>query len=384
MTKFVRRAAAGMATVLALLALPASTIAGTQRGNGEIFGQLADGRAVERFRLVNARGMQVELIPYGAAIASIRLARPSGPPVEVVVGPGDLATFTKRRFGQIVGRYAGRLRGEIVIDGVRYPLATNASGVTVHGGDPGYDRALWRGTPFSNAGGSGVTFELTSPDGEQGFPGKLTLTARYFLARTSNTLTLDIRGLSDRPSVANLTNHVFFNLAGEGTIGCHTLSAAARRYVAIDARKLPTGALPGVLGTRFDFTRSRSLAPLLQSGGLDDMIVLQPGGRVRLRDPASGRTMTMITNQPGVQLFTGNGFDGSMLDQRGRPIVRHAGIALEAMGFPDSPWFTHFPSTAVTPARPLHWHTSWAFSNASPTPEHCPGPGASAALYPST
>ena len=101
------------------------------------------------------------------------------------------------------------------------------------------------------------------------------------------------------------------------------------------------------------------------------MIVLQSGGRVRLRDPASGRTMTMTTNQPGVQLFTGNGFDGSMLDQRGRPIVRHAGIALEAMGFPDSPWFRHFPSTAVSPARPLHWHTSWAFSNALPTTDDC-------------
>lgn len=367
-----RSAVVRLGGLIALLALPASTMAGTQRTSQDAFGQLPDGRTVERFRLANARGMRVDLISYGAAIASIKLPRPSGPPMEVVVGPRDLTAFTKRRFGQIVGRYAGRLRGELVIDRVRHRLAANASGVTVHGGDPGYDRALWRGTAFSNAQGSGVTFELVSPDGEQGFPGRLTLTARYFLARSSNTLTLDIRGASDRPTVANLTNHVFFNLAGEGTIGCHSLRAAAPSYVAIDARKLPTGALPGVHGTRFDFTRTRMLAPLLQDGGLDDMIVLKPGGAVRLSDPASGRTMTMTTNQPGVQLFTGNGFDGTLLDQRDRPIVRHAGIAIEAMGFPDSPWFPQFPSTAVTPGRPLHWHTRWAFSNTSPAPGNCP------------
>lgn len=370
-----KRGARAILAVAGLALLwPGSTWSAGVPGARDVFGTLPDGRVVERFRLVNARGMQVELIGYGAAIASIRLARRGGSPVEVVVGPGELAPFTKRRFGQIVGRYAGRLRGEVTVDGVRHALATNAAGVTVHGGDPGLDRELWQGTPFSNKRGSGVVFRLVSPDGQQGFPGTLTLTARYFLAHRSDTLTLDIQGTADRPTVANLTNHVFFNLAGEGTIACHTVAADAPRYVAIDARKLPTGALPTVGGTRFDFTRPRLLGPLLRSGGLDDMIALTTGGKVRLRDASSGRVMTMATNQPGVQLFTGNGFDGSLMDMRGRPIVRHAGVAVEAMGFPDSPSLPQFPSTSVSPGRPLRWHTSWSFSASPAEPGACPEP----------
>ncbi|MBB5709842.1 aldose epimerase family protein [Sphingomonas xinjiangensis] len=329
----------------------------------DVFGTLPDGRAVERFRLTNARGTSAALIEYGASITSIRL-KDRGRSIEVVVGPNDLTAFTKRRFGQIVGRYAGRLRGEVLIEGFRYPLATNAAGVTVHGGDPGLDRELWRGTPFFNAKGSGVTFKLVSPSGKQGFPGILSLEAQYFLARNSDTLTLDIRGSADRPTIASLTNHVFFNLAGVGTVACHVLEADASRYVQIDHRKLPTGALQPVRDTRFDFTMPRLLAPLLRTGGLDDMIVLEPGGAVHLHDRRSGRTLRMTTNQPGVQVFTGNGFDGSILDGRGRPIMRHAGVAVEAMGLPDSPWFPHFPSTAVSPFRPLHWRTEWAFSTA--------------------
>lgn len=337
----------------------------------ERFGLLPDGRAVERFRLENARGTQVDLLTYGAAIASIRLARQDGPPVEVVVGPSQLEPFTKRRFGQIVGRYAGRLRGELLIDGERHRLATNAAGVTVHGGDPGLDRELWQGTPFTDEAGSGVTFELLSPDGQQGFPGTLRLRARYHLDRLTDTLTLDIQGTTDRNTVANLTNHVFFNLAGEGTIACHTLQADASRYVEIDKRKLPTGTLRAVRGTRFDFTRAQPLAPILSQGGLDDMIVLDPLGNTQLRDPASGRAVTISTNQPGIQVFTGNGFDGSLPDQQGRPILRHAGIALEPMGLPDSPWISSFPSTSVTPERPLHWQTRWSFSKTPPKPGSC-------------
>jgi aldose 1-epimerase len=351
-----------------IAAAPSSTSPPTR----EHFGTLPDGRSVEQFRLENSRGTQVELLTYGAAIASIRLARQDGPPVEVVVGPAQLEPFTKRRFGQIVGRYAGRLRGDLLITGKRYRLATNAAGVTVHGGDPGLDRELWQATPFADESGSGVTFELVSPDGQQGFPATLTLRARYHLDRASDTLTLDIHGTADRATVVNLTNHVFFNLAGEGTIACHTLQADASRYVEIDKRKLPTGLLPSVHGTRFDFTRARPLGTVLPQG-LDDMIVLNRDGNVHLTDLEGGRAVTISTNQPGVQLFTGNGFDGTLPDQRGRPILRHAGIALEPMGLPDSPWISHFPSTSVTPERPLHWKTRWSFSSTQPKPGSCAG-----------
>jgi galactose mutarotase-like enzyme len=338
----------------------------------EIFGELPDGRPAERFRLTNARGTIVELISYGAAIARIALPRPGDAPVDVVVGPADLAGFvgSRRRFA-IVGRYAGRLRGSVTIDGKNYPLKTNLQGVTVHGGDPGFDRALWSGIPFETPAGVGVVFTHVSPDGDQGFPGTLKVTARYTLERNADALVLDMEAVTDRPTVANLTNHAYFNLAGEGTVACHRLTVDADRYVAINARKLPTGALPPVEGSRLNFTRGRLIAETLQSGGLDDMLVMRPGGSARLSDEASGRSLTITTDQPGLQVFTGNGFDGSDRDRGGRPIVRHGGIALEPEHFPDSPWIAHFPSTAVTPAKPLRWHTRWAFDQEPPKPRVC-------------
>jgi aldose 1-epimerase len=349
------------------------------------FGTLPDGRAVALHRLTNDRGMTVELIDYGAAISRITLSGPAGR-VDVVTGPADLAGFvnSKRRFGAIVGRYAGRLRGAALIDGKRYPLATNASGVTLHGGDPGFDRALWSAQSFETAQAVGVTFTHVSPDGAQGFPGTLAVTARYTLFRDADVLTLDITAASDRPTVANLTNHVYFNLAGGGSIGCHRLRVGADRRVEIDARKLPTGRLLSVNGGPFDFAGVAALASVIGSnhpavvaaGGLDEMLVMRPGGAARLHDPRSGRSLTLTTNQPGLQAYTGNAFDGTDRDRRGRAIGRHAAIALEPGHFPDSPWIAQFPSTRVAPGQPLRWHTRWAFASQPPGPstETCEAP----------
>jgi aldose 1-epimerase len=294
--------------------------------------------------------------------------------VDVVVGPGDLSGFVKsrRRFGAIVGRYAGRLRGSVKIDGKTYPLAVNPQRVTLHGGDPGFDRALWSGTAFETPAGVGVIFTHVSPDGDQGFPGTLKVTARYMLERNADALTLDIEAVADRPTVANLTNHVYFNLAGAGTVACHRLAVEADSYVAVDARNLPTGALTAVRGSRLDFTSERFLGEAFASGGLNDMLVLRRGGAARLSDQTSGRSLTLTTNQPGLQIFTGNSFDGAHLDRRRAPIVRHAGVAIEPGHFPDSPWFAQFPSTEVSPSRPLRWHARWSFDQAAPKPEGCP------------
>lgn len=358
--------------IAALAVITASEgTAGQNRPAAEIasaaFGKLADGRTVERHRLTNARGTIVDLIDYGATIA--RIALPDGKQglVDVVVGPADLAGFvhSKRRFGGIVGRYAGRLRGAALVDGKRYPLSTNAAGVTLHGGDPGFDRALWSARPFETARAVGVEFTHVSRDGDQAFPGKLTVTARYALARDADILTLDITASSDRPTVANLTNHVYFNLAGGGTIACHRLQVDAAQWVKIDDRKLPTGRLLPVAGEPFDFARARLLAATLNApaGGIDEMLVMRRGGGARLEDVRSGRSLTLTTNQPGLQVYTGNGFDGMDRDHRGNAIVRHAGIALEPGHFPDSPWIAHFPSTRVAPGQPLRWHARWAFGS---------------------
>lgn len=332
------------------------------------FGALPDGRAVQRHRLTNERGMVVELIDYGAAIARVGLPDGKQGLADVVVGPADLDGFVrgKRRYGAIVGRYAGRLRGAALIDGKRYPLAVNASGVTLHGGDPGFDRALWTAKPFETAREIGIIFTHVSPDGDQGFPGRLTVTARYALARNADALTLDITATSDRPTVANLTNHVYFNLAGRGTIACHRLQVDAARRVEIDARKLPTGRLLPLAGDAFDFGRPRPLKTVLAGGGIDDMLVMRRGGAARLTDPRSGHSLTLTTGEPGVQVYTGNAFDGADRDRNGDAIIPYAAIAIEPGHFADSPWIAHFPSTRVAPGRPLRWHARWAFGSDTP------------------
>lgn len=330
---------------------------------------MQDSRPVSRHRLTNNRGMVVELIDHGAAIASISLPDHRGRLTEAVVGPRDLQGFvsSKRRFGAIVGRYAGRLRGAVLVDGVRYELSKNASGVTLHGGDPGFDRALWTARPFETRTGVGVAFTHISLGSDQGFPGKLRVVARYALARNTNALTLDIEASSDRPTVANLTNHVYFNLAAGGSISCQRLKVEADRRVELDARKLPTGRLISTAGAASDFRAGRALGEAIRSSGaaagIDEMLVLQPAGKAVLSDPASGRSLTISTNQPGIQVFTGNGFDGSDRDSLGRPIGKHGGVALEPGHFPDSPWTARFPSTRVAPGRPLRWHTRWAFGS---------------------
>lgn len=312
--------------------------------------------------------MVVDLIDYGAAIARIGLPDGKQELVDVVVGPANLDGIvrSKRRFGAIVGRYAGRLRGAALIDGKRYPLAVNASGVTLHGGDPGFDRALWTAKPYETAREIGIAFTHVSPGGDQGFPGAMTITARYALARDADVLTLDINATADRPTVANLTNHVYFNLAGQGTIACHRLQVDAERRVEIDARKLPTGRLLPLAGEAFDFGRPRPLTTTLAAGGIDEMLVMRSGGAARLHDPRSGRSLTLTTDQPGVQVYTGNAFDGAERDRRGDTINRHAAIAIEPGHFADSPWIAHFPTTRVAPGQPLRWHARWAFGANTP------------------
>ncbi len=341
------------------------------------YGTLADGRAVQRYTLTNGGGMTVEIIDYGAAIARISVPDQAGRIENVVLTPGDLAGFVagRRRYGAIVGRYAGRLRGAVPVAGKTYPLAVNATGVTLHGGDPGFDRGLWQGRTFTTRQTVGVELVLHSKDGEQGFPGALVVKARYSLARNANVLTLDIAATSDRPTVANLTNHSYFNLSGNsGSVACHSLAVDARRWVATDARRLPTGALLPVTGGPLDFSKARQLGPLLQSAdlliadGLDHMLVLDRGGTARLSDAVSGRTMTVATTEPGMQVYTANVLDGSDRDAAGRPLARHGGIALETQHFPDSPWIAAFPRTRVSPGHPLRWHTQWAFAAGKPTP----------------
>jgi aldose 1-epimerase len=315
-----------------------------------------------RFTLRNDAGMVVELAERGAAIARVALPSRAGL-VDVAVGSGDPDRFATntRRFGAIVGRYAGRLRGAVTIDGTRFPLATNAEGVTLHGGDPGFDRATWRGRRFTSQAATGVEFTLVSPDGAQGFPGTLTVIARYSLARRTNTLSLDITATTDRRTVVNLTHHVYWNLSGRGgTIACHRLSVDADREVALDTRKLPTGALEPLRAPDTD------LAAQVTRGGMDRMLLLMGKRTARLTDRVSGRRLTLTTDQPGLQVYSANGFDGSDQDQAGRPIARFGGVALEPGNLSDAPNIAGFPNAVLSPGERYRWHARWAFSQVPP------------------
>ena len=317
-----------------------------------------DGGAIRRHVLTNRRGTTVALVDRGATMLRIALAEGGGRRRDVVVGPGDYPALvaSPRRYGGIVGRYAGRLRGHVTIAGRRYNLATNASGVTLHGGDPGFDRAVWSATSFETPRAVGVVFTHVSRDGDQRFPGTLTVTARYALARNSDTLTLDIAASSDRPTVVNLTNHAYFDLSGGAGLACQSLSIDATKRVALDARKLPTGGFE-----RADYRRLRPLSSALAAGGIDDMLVLGRHRTARLVDRVSGRRLTLTTDQPGLQVYTGNGFDGSDRDRKGAPIGRFAGIALEPANFPDAPNIIGFPDAGVAPGKPYRWRTTWRF-----------------------
>lgn len=326
---------------------------------------LPDGRSVRRHVLTNRRGTIVELVDRGATLLRIALAEGNGAVRDVVVGPGDHAALiaSPRRYGGIVGRYAGRVRGHVTVAEQRYDLATNAAGVTLHGGDPGFDRAIWTSQTFEARDAFGVVFTHISRDGDQRFPGTLIVTARYALARDSDTLTLDVAATSDRPTVANLTNHVYFDLSGGAGLACQTLAVDAAKRIALDARKLPTGAFEPVA------VRSpHELATAVAAGGIDDMFVLGPTRTARLVDRASGRQLTLTTNQPGLQVYTGNGFDGSDRDRTGRPILRFAGIALEPGNFPDAPNVAGFPDAVVAPGKPYHWRTTWHFDRTGSRP----------------
>ncbi|WP_294294898.1 aldose epimerase family protein [uncultured Sphingomonas sp.] len=317
--------------------------------------------------LTNRRGTTVELVDRGATLLRIALAGESSRVRDVVVGPANYAALVAmpRRYGGIVGRYAGRLRGHVTIAGRRHDLATNANGLTLHGGDPGFDRAMWTSVPFQTRDVVGVVFTHVSRDGDQRFPGTLTVTARYALSRDSDTLTLDIVATSDRPTVANLTNHVYFDLSGGAGLACQTLAVDAAKRIALDARKLPMGAFEPVA-----IRLPHALATAVAAGGIDEMFVLGPTRTARLVDRASGLRLTLTTDQPGLQVYTGNGFDGSDRDRVGRPILRFAGIALEPSNFPDAPNVAGFPDAVVAPGKPYRWRTMWRFDRTGSRPCH--------------
>ena len=347
----------------------------------ERFGALPDATPVERWTLTDeTTGARASVLGYGAVLQALHLPDRSGRAANVVLGFDNLPDYLERSpfFGCVVGRFANRIAGGVFeLDGTAYRLAHNDGPRpnSLHGGTPGFGARMWEGVAEDVDGGAAVTLSRVSPDGEEGFPGTLEVSVRYTLAH--GRLTLGYRAETSAPTVLNLTNHAHFNLAGDGAASVldHELSIAAEEYLPVDSVLIPLDAAAPVAGTPFDFrtpvavgARIEDPHPQLRlADGYDHCYVL-PGGRTAeprpfatLRDPDSGRVLRLATTEPGVQVYSCNDFDGSLIGTSGKPYGPHAGIALETQHFPDAPNRPAYPSTVLRPGEVFTSTTVLAF-----------------------
>ncbi|GAA2119788.1 galactose mutarotase [Kitasatospora saccharophila] len=326
---------------------------------------LPDGRWITRWTFGAPGGVTAEVLSLGARLEALHAPDRDGHRANVVLGGAHVADLLgdAAYFGATVGRYANRVaRGRLPLDGTVHHLATQPTGHTLHGGPDGYATRLWEGEAVREEHRVGVRLRLHSPDGDQGFPGALTAEVGYLLD-AHGELTIEYRATTDAPTVVNLTNHAYFNLAGEGngTVLDHRLRVDASGYLPVDDDLIPLGPVAPVDATPFDLRDPHPLAdrfalhhPQLgpAGAGYDHTWVLDGTGlrtAAVLTDPASGRRLECRTTEPGLQVYTGNLFDGSVTGRSGRPYRAHAGIALETQHFPDSPNRPDYPSTVLRP-----------------------------------
>ncbi len=342
------------------------------------FGRTPDGKAVEVYTLTNARGMQVRAITYGAIIQALRVPDRSGHLGDVALGYDSLPGYltSSPYFGAVVGRYANRIaRGRFTLGGRTYRLATNNGPNHLHGGLKGYDKVVWGAHPFQRGDAVGVRFEHTSRDGDEGYPGTLRVSVSYTLT-PGDELMLEYGATTDRPTPVNLSQHTYFNLAGEGTgdILRHVLTIRANRYTPVDTTLIPTGELASVAGTPFDFrvpvpigARIAQSNPQLQRGkGYDHNFVLNRSDNglvhaVHVLDPTTGRTLDISTTEPGLQFYSGNFLDGTITGKAGHVYGHRSALVLETQHFPDSPNHPRFPSTMLRPGEEYRSRTVFAF-----------------------
>jgi aldose 1-epimerase len=343
------------------------------------FGRLPDGREARLYTLEAPGGWRATLTDYGAILTSFLVPPPpgtDGKPTDVVLGFDAIDGYLKGHpyFGAICGRCANRIAGgRFELDGKAYRLAANNGPNHLHGGTVGFDKRLWKGTPRATDRGPAVEFELVSPDGEEGYPGRVVATAVYTLT-PAGELVVEMTATTDAPTIVNLAHHSYWNLAGHasGSIAGHELAVAADRYLPVDATSIPTGAFAPVDRTPFDFRPERkpwgrcgaaieTLPPDAVAGtprGVDHNYLVrgwEPDGRLRtaatLRDPASGRTLEVLSDQPGVQVYMGNFLDGTLTGKSGAVYVPNGGICLETQKYPDAIHHPDWPGVRLDPGR---------------------------------
>ena len=324
------------------------------------FGRTGDGHTVDLFTLTNDQGLTARVMTYGAILTSLKVPDRRGWLDEVTLGFDTLDEYLAGHpgFGATIGRFANRIaNGRFILDGVEYELARNEEPNHLHGGAHGFDEALWQARDASTPDGAAVAFSYLSPDGEEGYPGNLSTTVTYSVT-DANELRIEYEATVDKPTQINLTNHTYWNLAGAGSgdILGHELQLTASHYLPVGEGSIPTGEMRSVRGTPMDFTTATAVGLRIEHTppGYDVCYALGSGGAATptlaatLRDPGTGRSMQVLTTEPGIQLYTGNFLDG-IKGAAGCVFHKHSGICLECQHFPDSPNQPTFPSTVLSP-----------------------------------
>jgi aldose 1-epimerase len=344
------------------------------------FGKTVGGDSVSRYVMRNNKGVEAVVINYGAALVSLKVPARDGKSSDIVLGYDDVAGYEKDKsfFGASIGRYGNRIaKGEFTLNATTFHLPKNDGPNSLHGGSQGFNKRLWAATDRSRAGVASVEFSYTSPDGEEGYPGKLMAKVTYTLPADKNELEIDYAATSDKDTVVNLTNHSYFNLAADMSqeILKHELLLHASEFTPVDSTLIPTGELRPVKGTPFDFGHAAAIGSRINQDdeqlkfgrGYDHNWVLQRSNHglqlaAEVFEPTSGRVLEVLTTEPGVQFYSGNFLDGSAHGKGGQVYNHRTGFCLETQHFPDSPNHKNFPSTELKTGQTYHSSTRFRFS----------------------
>jgi aldose 1-epimerase len=375
------------ALLCALLFVGELSLAGSLSSQGmrgtirkETFGKTAGGEQVDLYTLSNKKGMEVAITNFGATVVVLKVPDRAGKLADVVLGFDTLEGYEHGTayFGATVGRYGNRIGGgKFSIDGKTYALPKNNGDNTLHGGITGFNKKVWKARDIASEDGESLEMSYLSADGEEGFPGNLSVKVVFTLPTDGNELTIDYAATTDKDTVLNLTNHSYFNLAGEGNgdILDHVLTLHAKQFTPVDKTLIPTGELRDVADTPLDFTRATAIGKRINESyeqlafgkGYDHNWVIASDGRKGLalaaeaNDPKSGRTLEVLTTEPGVQFYSGNFLDGPK-GKGNKPYGRRAAFCLETQHFPDSPNHPNFPSTLLKPNSVFRSQTVFRFS----------------------
>lgn len=353
----------------AALLCAVSTTALAAEAKRETFGTMPDGTAIEAITLTNARGMSVRVMTLGASIQQVMMPGKDGKPVDVAVGYDSLDGYAKdgQFFGATVGRVANRIaRGKFTFDGKAYTTPVNNGPNSLHGGTKGFDKVVWAVREVKNGKSASVTMRYVSPDGDMGYPGKLTTDATYALDEQDN-LTITYTATTDKPTVVNISNHAYWNLAGPGrTAMDHVLTIPADRFTPTDETSIPVGQHKSVAGTVFDFRQPTPVGARVREGGdaqirygrgydhnwvIGNAVTKDQHLMARVTEPTSGRGFEVWSNQPGLQFYSGNFMDGTIVGKAGQIYREGDSLVFEPQLFPDSPNQSQFPSVRLDPGK---------------------------------